>query len=274
MSAMAKYKIGVTEAGDAGIDLSWEDKLDTVDGAILITKNITSGFRNAVEQNQDKVIVHATCTGYGGTVVEPHVPTYERQLMSALALVKDGMQVERVVIRVDPIIPTQKGIIRACSVVKTAISLGFCRFRISVLDMYPHVRKRFAEAGLSDPYNGRFSATSEMFHDVDVMVRACRLFWLGTHGKLDGLRIESCAEPTLNADKGVGVVQCGCVSAYDLALLGLEADESDQGGYQRKNCMCYSGKVELLKHKQRCPHGCLYCYWRGDSEWEAIGKNW
>ena len=31
---MARYKIGITEAGDAGLDLSWADKLDTVDGVI------------------------------------------------------------------------------------------------------------------------------------------------------------------------------------------------------------------------------------------------
>lgn len=34
---MAKYRIGVIEAGDTGLDLSWADKLDAVDGAIVIT---------------------------------------------------------------------------------------------------------------------------------------------------------------------------------------------------------------------------------------------
>lgn len=260
---MAKYKIGVTEAGDAGLDLSWEDKLDTVDGAILITKNITSGFINAVLRHKDKVIVHATCTGYGRTMVEPNVPSESCQLGSAGALVKCGFPKEQVVIRVDPIIPTEKGVIRACRTIKTAIMLGFDRFRISMIDMYPHVRKRFEEAGLPDPYNGAFSPTPEMCHDVDVMVRACRLFYIGMRGRFDGLRIEACAEPGLNADEDVGVTRCGCVSSYDLKLLGLEADEENDGsGYQRKNCLCYSGKVELLEHKRRCPHGCLYCYWR------------
>lgn len=41
---MPKYKIGITEAGDAGLDLSWANKLDTVDGAIVITKCITPVF--------------------------------------------------------------------------------------------------------------------------------------------------------------------------------------------------------------------------------------
>ena len=43
-------KIGFTERGDAGIDLSWVSKLENneVDGAVLITKNITPVFINNV----------------------------------------------------------------------------------------------------------------------------------------------------------------------------------------------------------------------------------
>ncbi len=58
-------------------------------------------------------------------------------------------------------------------------------------------------------------------------------------------------------------IACGCISDYDLNLLGFSEDaESSGAGYQRKGCMCYAGKTELLKHKTRCPHGCLYCYWK------------
>ena len=38
---MALYKIGITEAGDAGVDLSWVEKLDRVDAAVLITKCVS-----------------------------------------------------------------------------------------------------------------------------------------------------------------------------------------------------------------------------------------
>lgn len=70
---MAKYKIGITEAGDAGIDLSWAKKMDTVDGAVVVTKAITSGFIQKVLEYKDKLVVHVTCTGYGGTILEPNV---------------------------------------------------------------------------------------------------------------------------------------------------------------------------------------------------------
>lgn len=35
-------RIGITERGDAGLDLSWQHKMDTVDGAIVITKYLAS----------------------------------------------------------------------------------------------------------------------------------------------------------------------------------------------------------------------------------------
>ena len=104
---MAKYSIGITEAGDAGVDLSWEKKLEKVDGAILITKNVSRDFRAAVMRNTSKVIVHATVTGFGGTVLEPNVPLPRESLENVMLLLCDGFPQERVVIRVDPIIPTE-----------------------------------------------------------------------------------------------------------------------------------------------------------------------
>ena len=36
-------KIGITERGDAGLDLSWKEKIHEMDVSILITKNIKIG---------------------------------------------------------------------------------------------------------------------------------------------------------------------------------------------------------------------------------------
>lgn len=55
---MALYKIGVTEAGDAGVDLSWEEKLDDVDAAVLITKCVSPDFFDATLRHKDKLIIH------------------------------------------------------------------------------------------------------------------------------------------------------------------------------------------------------------------------
>lgn len=245
------YKIGITEAGDAGIDRSWANRLDEVDGTILITKNAALDFRALAAANREKLIVHITCTGYGGTVVEPHVPPVFEQLKNAQDLIKRGFPWDKIVIRVDPIIPTEKGIDRALDVMKLFMDNGFSRYRISVLDMYPHVSKRFREAGLPAPY--LFGAPEEAMRKTDKMLAAAKAYWDDFSG---GLRIESCAEPGLTE-----TIQCGCVSAYDLELLGLHQENVDSLGPQRESCMCYSGKTELLKNKRQCPHRCLYCYW-------------
>lgn len=107
---MAMYRIGVTESGDASIDLSWVQKMGTVDGAVVITKQITHGFLDAVLDHQKKLIVHATLTGYGGSVLEPCVPTPDEQFEAVQALVDSGFPQEKIVIRVDPLIPTEKGL--------------------------------------------------------------------------------------------------------------------------------------------------------------------
>jgi len=64
---------------------------------------------------------------------------------------------------------------------------------------------------------------------------------------------EACAEYTPH--------QLGCISQKDFDILGIQG-KATPAGFQRKGCMCIAGKVELLNSKKRCPHGCLYCYWK------------
>ena len=37
-------KIGITERGDAGIDLSWRDEMDNIAFTIVITKSVNDKF--------------------------------------------------------------------------------------------------------------------------------------------------------------------------------------------------------------------------------------
>lgn len=253
---MAKYKIGATDGGDAGLDLSWKDKLDTVDGAVLITKRVTPAFIGAVK-DLPNVVIHVTCTGYGGTVVEPNVPHPEEQMEAALQLISFGFPKERVVVRIDPMIPTVKGMMRATSVFGMFSEHGFSRYRVSLIDMYPHVRKRFADCGLPSLYGGGFSPDKETIEYANHVLRGWKLLWKNASSNIP-LRIESCAEPTLTE-----AIRCGCVSEYDIQLMGLTVDDDmDAAGYQRRDCLCYSGKKELLNSRKPCPHQCLYCFWK------------
>lgn len=247
-------KIGITERGDASIDYTWVEKLNSVDGAVLITKNVTDKFIETVLPFKDKVILHATVTGYGSTKLEPNVMSVMQSMKQLSKLVKAGFPVEHIVLRVDPIIPTERGVRIARDVIETGYRQGIHRVRVSVIDMYPHVRQRFKEAGIPLPYGENFTASDEQFKAVDNML----MFLLINHF-YPPLIIESCAEPKMQAP-----THAGCVGPKDFQILGLEPpkEELETKAGQRKSCLCCSCKTELLNNKVQCPNGCLYCYWK------------
>lgn len=272
-------KIGITEAGDASCDYAWVDKINEMDMVILITKNITDKFIEKVLEYKNKVVLHATCTGYGGTVLEKNVPDYKTQLNQVKKLIELGFSREQIVIRVDPVIPTQKGFGNLMKVV-SYIYNDVKRFRVSVLDNYKHVQERFKKNNLPILYNGNFQASLKDFENMDCVLRQLK--------KLYNVTFESCAEMYLTEAERVG-----CVSQKDLSLFGLKLD-TDELKNQRKDCLCVAGKTELLTHKRYgrcnkfgiddavggfcgtknncknceshevygCQNACLYCYWR------------
>ena len=247
-------KFGITERGDASIDYSWIEKLKNMNGAILITKNVSDKFIESVLPFKDKVVLHATVTGYGHTKLEPHVPHYKKSIEQIAKLIKVGFPKEQIVLRIDPIIPTEKGIVLCDEVLRSGYYIGLRRFRISVIDMYPHVRERFAKAGLPNPYGeDNFSASQMQFLQLDNWVSQMLIAY-------PGISIECCAEPALK-----NPTKTGCISEKDLSLLGLK-NVSESSGFQRKDCLCLSCKTELLTNKYRCLNGCLYCYWKDKEE--------
>ena len=240
-------KIGITEAGDAALDFAWLDKIDTVDGVVLVTKNLTDKLIDAILKHKDKIILHATCTGMGGTMIEPNVPDYKHQLAQVSKLMKAGFPEQQITIRVDPIVPTEKGLQTAQKVIDAS---PIKRFRISVLDTYPHVRARFAANNVPLPYGNSFQASPAQFANMRK--------WLSEQNK--DCIFETCAETNFAGLDNVKAI--GCVSEKDLVTLGLPTDGIYRTGLQRRTCLCLSCKTELLTHKARCPHGCLYCYWK------------
>lgn len=241
---------GVTEKGDPSIDYAWVKKMDIVDGAILITKNLTDKFIEEILKVKNKVILHVSCTGYGGTIVEPNLPNYTKQLDNVKKLISLGFPKNQIIVRIDPIIPTEKGIENVEDIV-CYIKDDIQRFRVSVIDLYPHVKQRFKDKGLPIPFEG-FQATDEQFQSLDNKLKEL--------SKKYNVSFESCAEKYLFSTKKIG-----CVSENDFKLLGLELD-TDELKQQRPTCLCCAAKTELLEHKQvdhyGCGYKCLYCYWR------------
>lgn len=248
--------VGITERGDASNCyifnpqenlfgscevFKWEEKLGKVDFAILITKCVTDDFIKAVMRHKDKVLIHATVTGYGGSPIEPNVFTKEKSLEQIKRLIDMGFPAKKIVLRVDPIMPSDKGTKKAVEVFKLFEGIGIARVRYSFMDIYPHVAERFKEAGIKLPYAS--------FKAPDVMISNART---EIH-KFDSLyEFESCAEGDFD--------RVGCISEKDYRLMDIPF-VTESTSQQRKGCMCQN-KQELLNECKRCSNKCLYCYWK------------
>lgn len=231
-------KIGITERGDPVFDDSWVTWCKEGKPAILITKNPSKLLDMCLEEFPDdppNIILHCSITGWGGTPLEPNVPEFSNAVF-AMRSWADRMSYQRLVLRIDPVICTVSGIAKAMEVQKMARELGVDkRVRISFMDMYGHVKKRFEKADIPLPY--------ESFH-APLHERQKAWEMLGFP--------EICAEPQM---------QCtGCVSRKDCEILGVQPESQFSG--QRAACKCMGIKHELLKKRGQCFHKCLYCYWK------------
>lgn len=232
-------RIGITEKGDAGLDFTWMNKNVSFDGMILITKHLSYSFiEQAAKVN---AIVHATITGHGATIYEPKVPPIflSKQMFKKLV---DKLGPEKVVLRIDPIIPTDSGIAKAIFVYQELHENmeKKTRVRISFLDNYTFVKQRFTDVGLK-PLDYYFHAPIELREKIASYFPDA----------------EICGEP--------GMKCTGCVSEKDLKILRIDTDGLNPkiGGFQREECQCLACKIEMLSNnKIPCKSGCLYCYWK------------
>lgn len=242
-----KQRIGVTEAGEVAFALDVFDHLYA--GNIIITKRLSTQVIDKLVENKDKCILHLTVTGHGGDILEPLVPRAEATRKKFNELMEKGFPIDHVVLRIDPVVPTPVGLAKAMKVVALFKDSGIKRVRISLLDMYNHVKKRFKEAGLKDPYNTFHAPYSDRTYVYDRFVEA---------GNKYGFEVECCGEP--------GIASVPCLSHKDIDILGLTGQiELVGSAEQRNSCRCPANKHELIRNKpQRCKHHCLYCFWRDD----------
>lgn len=239
-------RIGVTESNEIAYNLDAFDRL--YKGNIIITKRLTDKLIEKLIEHKDKIILHLTCTSMGSTRIEPFVPTLEETYNKFVKLIEGGFPISHVVLRVDPIVPTKKGIETAMSVLRRFKGLGIDRVRISFLDNYKHVRERFKEIGV-ELYNGEFHAPLEERLKCLTAIKYCA---------------EECGYETVEVCGEPGIDSIPCLSQKDIDILGLTDEIVLEGSAkQRKSCGCPANKTSLFKGKpERCLHKCLYCYWK------------
>lgn len=241
----ANQYVGITETTDPCFHLEIFDNL--YDANIIITKNLTDKLIDKLIEHHEKCILHFTVTGMGNTKIEPLVPSLEKSVKQFKKLTDGGFPVNQVVLRIDPIVPTNKGVETALKVIEAFKDFGIERVRISFLDIYQHVKERFIDNQINLPYDS--------FH-ADMKTRQNALDKIWTNALLFNFKsIEACGEP--------GIESIPCISQKDIDILGLNGTiilEGNKG--QRTSCSCPANKKQLVKAKpHQCEHNCLYCYW-------------
>ena len=234
--------VGITERGDAGLDLQrWLEvykKSITLDFVIAITKapSILWENRDILPRN---LIIHATITGWGGLSMEPNVKAWHVELEAYNNLV-NHFGPDKVVLRIDPIIPIPEG-------VDAAVGLStYCkgRLRISILDLYGNCQDRMTLDKVAF-----FPRLKALYGETLHLNSQLRFEILSKFPNA-----EICGEP--------GFKSVGCVSELDYKALGLPVPINNFKTKQRPSCSCLAQKKELLSNKHQCKHGCLYCYWK------------
>jgi DNA repair photolyase len=229
-------RIGVTERGDAAIVTEWLEWTKKGNATLLITKDSKTLY-DVLEKNDKEakynIIIHSNITGYGGTNIEPNVPKPEVSIEYLRKFV-DKYGDDRVVLRIDPIIPYMPHLEKSLKVYESTRDLDI-RVRISFFDNYKHSYIRMMKVNEQiDQYE--FHAPLKLRKEL--------------YEKFG--RPEMCGEP--------GFKSVGCISEIDCKILGV--DSLSGSSYQRAHCTCLANKYELLKEKNPCKHACKYCYWK------------
>lgn len=271
-------QIGVTERGDAAINTEWREWVWKGHPAILISKdpvkvikdNMCLFYKNLDGRLCGNVILHATITGMGGWYLEPNVPSAEHTLKGLEELMKLPRFVkERIVIRQDPIFIPEL-ILRGSEITNQVFNVARfaknnnLRYRLSFLDLYPHVFSRIVESyneNLAFPRDGvlcpiKPDTLKRMQPDIHIPLNTRKDFieLLKNKTGLTDEDIEICGEP--------GLPCTGCISQKDLDIFKIDDSVSTDKCVQRLACACLGIKKELLNNKHRCQHNCLYCYWK------------
>ena len=242
--------VGITERGDPVFDTSWISRIGDkdIDYAILISKSIPD--IPTMLKHKDKIIFHATTTGMGGTLIERGVKSTAERFEDLEKLCVAGFPREQIVIRVDPIISTSKGVKTAINVMNMAISLGYRRIRFSLVNPYPHVIERMRRC--SDNVCTIFTTEIDHRKAYDEIKKLSKQY--------PEVSFESCAMDD--------EFKTACISSKDAEILHLSQDIIDKlytgSSKQRSKCLCPSTKIDLLKSPRQCKHSCLYCYWKED----------
>lgn len=284
------FKIATTETYDPTLCIDeWVHRDKEFDFLLYITKvlnpkviRILTDEKSPWAWMNKPGVLHLTVTGWGCEEMEPNVPIPLVEFNMLKKLFAAGYPKERVVLRIDPIIPTERGISAFFFMVNMGIVKDITRYRSSIMQLYQHSAARLKETEewdeINSIYKGKFFPDIEELKRIDFFNRikktidGAREDIRNDYGVTKELHFESCATKLLS---NCGFENIGCMSERDLLINDLEPDKLNiPRGSQRSRCMC------LMKHqlipggykRGRCPHKCAYCYLKDVEHTVSVSK--
>ena len=272
------FRIATTETYDPTLCIDeWINHSNDYDFLLYITKvlnlriiEILTDENSPWAYMNKPSVLHLTVTGWGGTELEPGVCYPTEMFLKIKDLIEAGYPKERIVLRIDPIIPTWEGCSKLYYMADMGLAWGITRFRSSVMQLYKHSAERLQNTSYWDEINSVYK--SNFWPDVSILLKGMT-FTERISSTINTLRkdaleewgitdisFESCATKLLI---DCGFENRGCMSDKDLLLNGLDSNTLNvPQGNQRTSCMC------LMKHqlipggykRGRCPNRCAYCY--------------
>lgn len=230
----------------------------------LITKHDGLPLKELAELRIPKFI-HFSITSLGGTKYEPGVMKMDDLLDRIEALIKDKtLNPNLITIRIDPIVPgvTKEKDIR--HIIDRATKMGIRQFKFSVMDSYGNSEDRFViqkmkEVGYDwDAYYSMNKNGKYAFHPKQEYIEQIYQM-MDNIAEEYRINVWTCGEQPNFELKRVRT-NVGCVNVESMNKAMGTTDIAYVRGRQRKDCSCYSNKVDALTYNDNCASSCLYCY--------------
>ncbi|MBN1596357.1 DUF1848 family protein [candidate division FCPU426 bacterium] len=229
---------------------------EAVHTLVLWSKDFTRVLNNKDSildkiQEYKQVYFHFTITGFGGTIIEPGILTYQEAILQFEKLVKIANNPMRINWRFDPLVYCQieeKAVDNTKyfeAIAKSASYAGIKTVTISLCHWYSKSIKRAEYYGIKKiiPSEKKIKEIAE-----DLLEKTNKY----------GLKISSCCTPEVIP---YGISKAKCIDAQllsDLHPQRLKSSLNKDTG-QRKECGC-SKSIDIGSYGLSCENGCVYCY--------------
>jgi hypothetical protein len=202
---------------------------------------------NILTLKQTNFAIAYTITGWGGSWLEPKVP--EPGVMIKHFNGSAQMLGDRVSLRIDPVVPTEMGFIKALNV---AVQVQKpVKIITSILQLYSghETMAKRLNINLED-----YTVQSGRAKFVKPSIAQGWIDKLNLTTHWSEGRVQMCGMPY-----GIkGSVHTGCVDEALLKAIGVTNYDKVAPGRQRPGCKCVIAKKQLMMGS--CPHNCCYCY--------------